>query len=46
MTNNPAKVAALRAEGIELVDPMTLHSTVNPHNERYLEAKRKRAGHL
>ena len=46
MTNNPEKVAALRAEGIELVDHMTLHSTVNPHNERYLQAKRKRAGHL
>ena len=46
MTNNPEKVAALRAEGIELVDHMTLHGTVNPHNERYLQAKRKRAGHL
>ena len=46
MTNNPAKLAALRAEGIELVDHMTLHSTVNPYNERYLRAKRERGGHL
>lgn len=46
MTNNPAKLAALRAEGIELVDHMTLHSTVNPHNERYLRTKRERGGHL
>ncbi len=46
MTNNPAKLAALRAEGIDLVDPMTLHSTVNPHNEKYLRAKRERGGHL
>lgn len=46
MTNNPAKLAALRAEGIELVDHLTLSSTVNPHNERYLRAKRERGGHL
>ncbi len=46
MTNNPAKVAALRTEGIDLVDHVTLQSSVNPHNERYLQAKRKRAGHL
>ncbi len=46
MTNNPAKLAALRAEDIELVEHMTLHSTVNPHNERYLRAKRERGGHL
>ncbi len=46
MTNNPAKLAALDAEGIELVAHMTLHSTVNPHNERYLRAKRERGGHL
>ncbi len=46
MTNNPAKLAALRAEGIELVDHMTLHSTINPYTERYLRAKRERGGHL
>ena len=46
MTNNPAKIIALRAEGIELADHMTLNSTVNPHNERYLRSKRERGGHL
>jgi GTP cyclohydrolase II len=46
MTNNPGKLSALRAEGIELVDHVTLNSTVNPHNERYLRAKRERSGHL
>lgn len=45
MTNNPAKIAALCAEGIELVDRITLNSTINPHNERYLRAKWERAGH-
>lgn len=46
MTNNPDKIEALRAEGIELVDHITLSSTANPHNERYLRAKRDRAGHF
>jgi GTP cyclohydrolase II len=46
MTNNPAKVDALRNLGVEISErvPHTLPS--NPHNHRYLATKRDRSGHL
>jgi GTP cyclohydrolase II len=46
MTNNPHKIAALRAHGIEVVGRLPLIGRTNAHNERYLRAKRDRAGHL
>ncbi len=46
MTNNPAKLAALTAEGIEITGDERLHGTENPHNRRYLRAKAERKGHL
>jgi GTP cyclohydrolase II/3,4-dihydroxy 2-butanone 4-phosphate synthase/GTP cyclohydrolase II len=45
MTNNPAKVAALRAEGIEVMDQISLIVSPSPHNKRYLETKRRRMDH-
>lgn len=45
LTNNPAKVERLAAEGIEVVERLPLAVASNPHNERYLATKRDRTGH-
>ena len=46
VTNNPRKIAALEAGGIEVVDRVPSVASINPHNAHYLETKRDRAGHL
>ncbi|MCP5149911.1 MAG: GTP cyclohydrolase II [Ectothiorhodospiraceae bacterium] len=46
LTNNPEKILALRAEGLEVSSRMPLIAAENPHNARYLRTKRERAGHL
>lgn len=46
MTNNPRKIKALEALGIE-VDTRLAHETGrNPHNAHYLETKKGKLGHL
>jgi GTP cyclohydrolase II/3,4-dihydroxy 2-butanone 4-phosphate synthase/GTP cyclohydrolase II len=45
MTNNPDKVDALVAAGIEVVDRIPLVTRPGTHNEQYLETKRKRMSH-
>ncbi|MCE7795527.1 GTP cyclohydrolase II [Sphingobium sufflavum] len=45
LTNNPAKVARLAAEGIEVIERVPHAVDANPHNERYLATKRDRTGH-
>jgi GTP cyclohydrolase II len=45
LTNNPRKVAALEEAGIEVVEQVPLRSGLNPHNEAYLDTKRRRSGH-
>jgi GTP cyclohydrolase II len=45
LTNNPAKVAGLAAEGVEVVERLPLSVPANAHNERYLATKRDRTGH-
>jgi len=45
MTNNPEKIEALRAAGIELVESKRVLGRPNPNNVRYLASKRDRAGH-
>ncbi|WP_375394496.1 GTP cyclohydrolase II [uncultured Sphingomonas sp.] len=45
LTNNPAKVAALAAAGIDVAERIAHHLPPNPHNERYLATKRDRTGH-
>lgn len=45
MTNNPAKVAALEAAGIAVAERVPLVVESGPHNERYMETKRRRMGH-
>ena len=46
MTNNPAKVAALAAEGVEVAERVPHALPSNPHNQAYLMTKRDRSGHL
>lgn len=46
LTNNPQKISALRMHGIDVVGRLPLIASTNSHNERYLRAKRERAGHL
>jgi len=46
MTNNPAKLAALEAEGVIIAERVAHQLPANPHNARYLATKRDRAGHL
>ncbi|WP_353229888.1 GTP cyclohydrolase II [Novosphingobium sp.] len=46
MTNNPAKVDALRGVGVEVVERVPHELPANPHNHRYLATKRDRSGHL
>lgn len=46
MTNNPAKVDALVAAGIDVTERVPHQLPPNPHNARYLATKRDRAGHL
>jgi GTP cyclohydrolase II len=45
LTNNPRKVAALEAEGIEVVEIVPLKVGDNVHNRAYLGTKRDRSGH-
>ncbi len=46
MTNNPAKVEALAAAGVEIAERVPHQLPANPHNARYLATKRDRSGHL
>lgn len=46
MTNNPAKVDALREAGVEVAERVPHQLPPNPHNARYLATKRDRTGHL
>lgn len=45
LTNNPEKVAALRALGVEVRDRLPVLVAPNPHSRGYLEAKRVRMNH-
>ncbi len=46
MTNNPAKVEAMQAQGMNVVERIAHQLPANPHNMRYLATKRDRSGHL
>jgi GTP cyclohydrolase II len=46
LTNNPNKVAGLKATGINVVERVAHHMPANPHNADYLATKRKKSGHL
>lgn len=46
LTNNPAKVQALGAHGIEVVERVPHAFPANGHNAGYLSTKARRAGHM
>ncbi|NQX88560.1 MAG: GTP cyclohydrolase II [Halioglobus sp.] len=46
MTNNPRKVAALEELGVKVVERIALHTDSNPHNEKYLQTKAGKLGHM
>jgi GTP cyclohydrolase II len=46
MTNNPRKVAALQAQGVEVADRVPIETGLNSHNESYLAVKSNKLGHL
>ena len=46
MTNNPAKVDALRGAGVNVAERVPHQLPANPHNARYLATKRERTGHI
>ncbi len=45
LTNNPDKVRGLTEYGLQVVERIPLHVAGNPHNQRYLQAKRDLLGH-
>jgi GTP cyclohydrolase II len=45
LTNNPAKVEALRAEGVDVIEQLPLIVEPSPHNTRYLATKKERMAH-
>ncbi len=45
LTNNPAKVTALRKLGVHVVGRVPIVVAANQHSARYLEAKRLRMEH-
>ncbi|MNX93611.1 Riboflavin biosynthesis protein RibBA [compost metagenome] len=46
LTNNPRKVAALDGYGLEVLDRVPIRIKSNPYNEKYLETKEEKLGHL
>ncbi len=45
LTNNPKKIRGLEGYGLSVTDQIPIVHASNPHNERYLAAKRDRLGH-
>jgi 3,4-dihydroxy 2-butanone 4-phosphate synthase/GTP cyclohydrolase II len=46
LTNNPQKLSAVEDGGLTVVDRIALKGPVDEYNEKYLNAKRSRLGHL
>ncbi len=45
MSNNPRKRAGLKGYGLEIEEIVGIEVPANPHNEKYLQAKRDKMGH-
>jgi 3,4-dihydroxy 2-butanone 4-phosphate synthase / GTP cyclohydrolase II len=45
LTNNPKKIRGLEGYGLSVTAQVPIVHDPNPHNERYLRAKRERLGH-
>ena len=46
LTNNPGKIVGLEGYGLEVVERLPLEIGSNPHNERYLQTKCRKMGHV
>ncbi len=46
VTNNPTKIEALKALGLDVVERTPLHVGINSHNKAYLETKQSRMRHI
>jgi GTP cyclohydrolase II len=46
MTNNPAKVEMMKAQGVDVVERVPLKAGKNPLNADYLGVKARKSGHL
>ena len=46
MTNNPRKILALEELGLVVAERLSHDTGRNPHNQRYLETKQGKLGHL
>jgi 3,4-dihydroxy 2-butanone 4-phosphate synthase/GTP cyclohydrolase II len=46
LTNNPKKVVGLEGYGLNITEQIPIKTPTNPHNERYLDTKREKMGHL
>jgi 3,4-dihydroxy 2-butanone 4-phosphate synthase/GTP cyclohydrolase II len=46
MTNNPAKYVAIEGYGLEIVERVPLEIAPSKETKRYLEAKKRKLGHI
>ncbi|MDR0537215.1 MAG: bifunctional 3,4-dihydroxy-2-butanone-4-phosphate synthase/GTP cyclohydrolase II [Tannerellaceae bacterium] len=46
ITNNPVKRIGLEAYGLTVVENIPIEITPNPHNQRYMQTKKERMGHI
>jgi len=46
ITNNPKKRVGLMGYGLEIVENISIEIKPNPHNEKYLQTKRDKLGHM
>jgi GTP cyclohydrolase II len=46
MTNNPDKIEKIRAAGIEVTGRIHMVIEPNAYDERYIQTKRERMGHM
>lgn len=46
LTNNRTKIEALKLAGVTVLEQVPLWAATNPHNEKYVETKRARMGHI
>ena len=45
LTNNPVKRIGLEAYGLEIIENVSIETTPNKYNIRYLRTKQERMGH-
>ena len=46
ITNNPKKIVGLEGYGMHIVDRVAMPIARTPFNERYIETKRNKLGHM